>query len=72
MDENSDMLKIKNQIEWVKGDMDGLTALVHMTLEGIRTDSVGIDEVENAVASLYQLAETITNKIGDINEELVV
>lgn len=52
--------------------MDGLTALVHMTLEGIRTDSVGIDEVENAVASLYQLAETITNKIGDINEELVV
>ncbi|HBA96696.1 MAG TPA: hypothetical protein DCZ23_01170 [Lachnospiraceae bacterium] len=72
MEENSDMLKIKNQIEWVKGDMDGLTALVHMTLEGIRTDSVGIDEVENAVASLYQLAETITNKIGDINEELVV
>lgn len=72
MKENSDMLKIKNQIEWIKGDMDGLTALVHMTLEGIRTDSVGIDEVENAVASLYQLAETITNKIGDINEELVV
>lgn len=72
MDENSDMLKIKNQIEWVKGDMDGLTALVHMTLEGIRTDSVGIDEVENAVASLYQLAETITNKIGDINKEIVV
>lgn len=72
MEENLDMLKIKNQIEWIKGDMDGLTALVHMTLEGIRTDSVGIDEVENAVASLYQLAETITNKIGDINEELVV
>jgi len=72
MDENSDMLKIKNQIEWVKGDMDGLTALVHMTLEGIRTDSVGIDEVENAVASLYQLAETITNKKDDINKELVV
>lgn len=72
MDEDSVMLNIKNQMEWIKNDMDGLTALIHMSLEGIRTDCVGIDEVEHAVASLYQLAEIITNKIGDINKELVI
>lgn len=51
--------------------MDGLTALVHAFLEGIRSDSVGIDEIIRAIAALYLLVEVITDRIENIKNDLV-
>ncbi len=58
-----DMIEIKDQIENLQNDIDGLTALVHAFLEGIRSGGVSIDEIINATAILYLLMEIITDRI---------
>lgn len=62
-------LDLKNNLEELQSDMNGLTALLHTSLEGIRTDSVGLDEIINAVLSLYQLSDILTNKLERIRQE---
>lgn len=66
-----DMIELKDQIEKLQNDMDGLTALIHAFLEGIRSDSVGIDEIIKATAALYLLVEVIIDRIENIKNNLV-
>lgn len=66
-----DMIEIKDQIENLQNDMDGLTALVHAFLEGIRSGSVSIDEIINATAILYLLMEIITDRIKSTKSNLI-
>lgn len=66
-----DIIEIKDQIENLQNDMDGLTALVHAFLEGIRSGSVSIDEIINATVILYLLMEIITDRIKSTNNDLV-
>ena len=67
-----DIIEIKDQIENLQNDMDGLTALVHAFLEGIRSGSVSIDEIINATVILYLLMEIITDRIKSTNNDLVL
>lgn len=39
-----------------------LTDLIHLSWEGIRTESIDYDEVKNAVISLYLLSDDITKQ----------
>lgn len=66
-----DMIELKDKIEKLQNDMNGLTALVHAFLEGIRSDSVGIYEIIRATAALYLLLEVITDRIENIKNDLV-
>lgn len=66
-----DMIELKDQIEKLQNDMNGLTSLIHAFLEGIRSDSVGIDEIIKATAALYLLVEVITDRIENIKNNLV-
>ena len=65
------MLEVKDKIEGIYYDIYGLKSLIHLSLEGIRTDSVGIDEVMSAVASLLTLAEIIANRMEAVKEKLI-
>ena len=64
------MIELKDQIDILKTDMDGLTALVHTFLEGIRSESVSIDEIINATAALYMLVEVIAERMESIKNDL--
>ena len=66
-----DMIELKDRIDILQNDMDGLTALVHTFLEGIRSENVSTDEIINATAALYMLVEIITNRMANIKNELV-
>ncbi len=66
-----DMIELKDQIDILKTDMDGLTALVHTFLEGIRSESVSIDEIINATAALYMLVEIIAERMENIKNDMV-
>lgn len=50
--------------------MDGLTALVHAFLEGIRSDSVSIDEIVSATAALYLLMEVLAERMEGVKKDL--
>lgn len=64
------MIELKDQIDILKTDMDGLTALVYTFLEGIRSESVSIDEIINATAALYMLVEVIAERMESIKNDL--
>ena len=66
-----DMIELKDQIDILKTDMDGLTALVHTFLEGIRSESVSIDEIINATAALYLLIGIISERMESIKNDMV-
>lgn len=66
-----DMIELKDQIQNLQSDMDGLTALVHAFLEGIRSDSVSIDEIVSATAALYMLVEIISDRMENIKNDMV-
>ena len=65
------MIELKDQIDILQSDMDGLTALVHTFLEGIRSDNVSIDEIVSATAALYMLMEIITERMESIKNDMV-
>ena len=56
MDGQIDNLEFCDQLESFQSDMTEFTALMHISLEGMRTDSVGPDEITNSFAMLYQLS----------------
>ena len=66
-----DMIELKDRIDILQTDMDGLTALVHAFLEGIRSESVSIDEIVSATAALYMLMEIITERMESIKNDMV-
>ncbi len=66
-----DMIELKDQIQNMQSDMDGLTALIHAFLEGIRSDSVSIDEIVSATAALYMLVEIISDRMENIKNDMV-
>ena len=66
-----DTIELKDRIDILQNDMDGLTALVHTFLEGIRSENVSIDEIINATAALYMLVEIIANRMTNIKNDLV-
>lgn len=66
-----DMIELKDRIDILQNDMDGLTALVHAFLEGIRSDSVSIDEIVSATAALYMLVEIISDRMENIKNDMV-
>ena len=66
-----DMIELKDRIDILQNDMNGLTALVHAFLEGIRSENISIDEIINATAALYMLVEIITNRMANIKNDLV-
>ena len=57
-----DIVEMTDKIENLHNNMDGLTALVHAFLEGIRSDSVSIDEIVSATAALYLLMEVLAEQ----------
>lgn len=62
-------LEFKNQLEKLMFDVIGFRDLLHLSLEGIRSDSVGLDEVENGIGSLYFLSEILTKQFADIQKK---
>ena len=66
-----DMIELKDRIDILQSDMDGLTALVHAFLEGIRSDSVSIDEIVSATAALYLLIGIISDRMKNIKNHMV-
>lgn len=66
-----DMIELKDRIDILQTDMDGLTALVHAFLEGIRSESVSIDEIVSATAALYMLVEIIAERVESIKNDMV-
>lgn len=45
-----DTVEIRDKIENLKNDMDGLTVLVHAFLEGLRSDSVSAKRIMKKTA----------------------
>ena len=66
-----DMIELKDRIDILQNDMDGLTALVHTFLEGIRSESVSIDEIVSATAALYLLIGIIAERMENIKNDIV-
>lgn len=66
-----DTIELKDRIDILQNDMNGLTALVHTFLEGIRSENVSIDEIINATTALYMLVEIIANRMTNIKNDLV-
>ncbi len=65
-----DTVEIRDKIENLKNDMDGLIALVHAFLEGLRSDSVSPEEIIHATAALYLLMEVLAERMEDVKKEL--
>lgn len=70
MNTKLDELEICDKLEELQSNIKGLNALTHIFLEGIRTDSVGADEIVNAMANLYILTEIITHRIEYISSHI--
>jgi hypothetical protein len=65
-----DMIELKDRIDILQNDMNGLTALVHAFLEGIRSENISIDEIINATAALYLLTGIISERMENIKNDL--
>ena len=65
-----DIVEMTDKIENLHHNMDGLTALVHAFLEGIRSDSVSIDEIVSATAALYLLMEVLAERMEGVKKDL--
>ncbi len=57
-----ELLDMRDGMEKLQSESGNLTDLLHVALEGIRTESVDIHEIRNAVAGLYLLSDTITKQ----------
>jgi len=62
-------LEFEDYLEKLMFDMIGFRDLLHVSLEGIRSGSVGPDEIENAVGSLYFLSGVLTERFVGIREK---
>ena len=65
-----DTIELKDRIDILQNDMNGLTALVHAFLEGIRSENISIDEIINATAALYLLTGIISERMENIKNDL--
>lgn len=65
-----EIVELKDKINNLQNDMEGMSALVHAFLEGIRSGSVSIDEITNATAMLYQLVDIISVRIENAKKDL--
>ena len=65
-----DMIELKDRIDILQNDMNGLTALVHAFLEGIRSENISIDEIINATAAFYLLTGIISERMENIKNDL--
>ncbi len=65
-----DIVEMTDKIENLHNNMDGLTALVHAFLEGIRSDSVSIDEIVSATSALYLLMEVLAERMEGVKKDL--
>jgi len=66
------ILDLRDSMEKLQSESKSLTDLIHISLEGIRTESVGIDEIRNAITSLYLLSDAITKQAKIIIKETVL
>ena len=64
-----DEMDVMDKINDVAINMDGLTALLHMVYEGIRTDNVGLNEIIEAVNCLYKTAESLNGQLQKLRNE---
>ena len=64
-----DEMDVMDKINDVAVNMDGLTALLHMVYEGIRTDNVGLNEIIEAVNFLYKTAESLNGQLQKLRNE---
>ncbi len=64
-----DEMDVMDKINDVAVNMDGLTALLHMVYEGIRTDNVGLNEIIEAVNCLYKTAESLNGQLQKLRNE---
>ena len=62
-------LELENHLEKLMLDTIGFRDLFHLSLEGIRSGSAGLDEIENGIRSLYLLSEILTGRFIGIKEE---
>ena len=62
-------LEAKDRIEGFQNEIKGFKDLLHVALEGICSGSVGPDEIENAIATMYMLFEQIADHGEEIKEE---
>ena len=62
------MLEINNSLEGLQRDMDGITAWIHITWEGIKTGSVDDNEVINALYCLSDFIAIITGRLTAIRK----
>ncbi len=67
MDEKIDTL---DKINDMAINMSGLTALLHMVYEGIRTDNVGLNEIIDSINYLYKLEERLNCQLQQLINEL--
>lgn len=65
-----DTVEIRDKIENLQNNMDGLTALVHTFLEGLRSDSVSPEEIIHATTALYLLTEMIAERMEGVKKDL--
>lgn len=63
------LLDVQSSLSNLRDNSQSLTDLIHISWEGIRTESVGYDEIKNAVTSLYLLSENITKHARHIVKE---
>lgn len=64
-----DKMDVMDKINDVAVNMEGLTALLHMVYEGIRTDNVGLNEIIEAVNCLYKTAESLNGQLQKLRSE---
>ncbi|RKI38256.1 hypothetical protein D7V86_15230 [bacterium D16-51] len=64
-----DEMDVMDKINDMAVNMDGLTALLHMVYEGIRTDNVGLNEIIEAVNCLYKTAESLNGQLQKLRNE---
>lgn len=64
-----DEMDVMDKINDVVVNMDGLTALLHMVYEGIRTDNVELNEIIEAVNCLYKTAESLNGQLQKLRNE---
>ena len=63
------MLEINDSLEGLQRDMDGMTAWIHITWEGINTGSVDDNEVINALYCLSDFVTIITGRLTTMRKK---
>lgn len=66
------LFDVQDNLEELQSNSKNLTDLIHISWEGIRTESVGSDEVKNAITSLYLLSDGITEQAKHIIQKAAI